>query len=119
MQAASPDLPPPDTTREATEERKAHEATERRAEREAVEGRKSEEAAQRDSTQEALSERGAVSQGVTEGGAANTAAEALTEGGAAWTTSRCGTATTGESVASTPTCKARRWRHRTRPAWPR
>jgi hypothetical protein len=79
MEASRPEIPP----REAVEKRKAHEATERRAEREAVEERKADEAAERSAAQEAVSERGAVTEGVTEGGAANTAAEALTEGGAA------------------------------------
>jgi hypothetical protein len=84
MEASRPGIPP----QEAAEERRVHEATERRAEREAVEERKAAEAAERDAAQEAVSERGAVTQGVTEGGAANTAAEALTEGGAANTAAR-------------------------------
>jgi len=43
MEASRPGIPP----EEAVEERKAHEASERRAEREAIEGRKADEAADR------------------------------------------------------------------------
>jgi hypothetical protein len=60
-----------------------HETTEGRRAHEATEGRKQEEAREHDAAQEAVSDRGAVTKAVGEGGAANTAAEALKEGGAA------------------------------------
>jgi hypothetical protein len=83
MEGSRGDIAAEDRSREAVEERKAHEASERRAEQEAVETRKADEAAERTAPQEAVSESGALSQGVREGGAADTAAHGVVEGGAA------------------------------------
>jgi hypothetical protein len=115
MEASRDDIAAGEKSREAVEGRKTHEASERRAEQEAVERRKADEAAERSAPQEAVSESGALSQGVREGGAADTAAHGVVEGGAANTSAEAlkegGAANTAaegvRDVASAPTNMAK------------